>query len=169
MLSAPQGPEASFSLLCSDSSVSTPSLEMRQLNIYPAREVCPEAWPPSPAPTGSALPSPLPFLVHGEFRPKMASSPPPPALVEPPVQGIEEARRAGEGLWPWGHALVSPLLLDQQAAGASPRRDSANDCLLGGRSGLRVTKMELLAQGDDPGRQRVMYLHIISIIDYVSS
>jgi hypothetical protein len=49
----------------------------------------------------------------------MACSPQLPSSGELSVQGIAEARRAGgagrgqEGLWSWGHALVS-LSLDQQ-------------------------------------------------------
>ena len=85
------GPKAPFSLLWPDSSVSTPTLEMRQLSIYSAREVCPEAWPPQPAPAGSALQPPPPsFLVHGEFSPEWLAAPHPPAPEELPVQGRPE-------------------------------------------------------------------------------
>lgn len=133
MLSVPQGLEAPFSLLCSDSSVSTPNLGDEAAQYLPSQRGLPRSlaslacsyW------LFSAVP-PFPSWFMESSALKWLAAPHPPGLAEPPVQGIAEARRAGEGPRSWGHALVSPLLLDQQAARASQRReDSANDCLLG--------------------------------------
>lgn len=110
---------------------------------------------------------PLPFLVHGEFSPAMACSPPPPALVEMPVQRIAEARGeeegSGCGVMPWSlHSYQTSSL------GLSEERQLSKCLPFLGRGTWKLAKMELLGWGDDPELQRAsIHLHVISIIDYV--
>lgn len=124
-----RGPKVPFSLLWPDSSISTPTLEMRQLSIYSAREVCPEAWPPQPAPAGSTR-QPPPCSLPGSWRvqPWMACSPPPPSPrgAACPREARGRGKGPGRGVMPWSlHSCWT-------SAWASQRRDdSANDCLFG--------------------------------------
>lgn len=133
---------------------------MRQLNIYSAREVCPEALPSSqPAHAGSALlPPPPSLLVQRKFSPAMACSPQFPQpwrsrLSRGLLRTEGRGKGPGPGVMPWSlHSCQT------SSPGLSEERQLSKWLSFGGRGAWRLAKMELLSWGGDPGLQRATYL-----------
>lgn len=99
-------PEALFSLLWPDSSISTPTLEMWQRSIYSAREVCPEAWPPQPAPADcSAAPTHFPSWFMESSALKWLAAPHPQPWLSRLSRGLQrpegQGKGLGRGVMPW--------------------------------------------------------------------
>lgn len=102
--SAPERPEAPFSLLWLDSSISTPTLEMRQLSIYSARRAAQKTGLSShPCPLSSVAPTPSPSWFIESSALKWLAAPNSPALenclsrglLKPEGQGGQEGQVGG--------------------------------------------------------------------------